>query len=106
MRKARWSLRCLEEAGGPFSFSSKIFRQNAPLFSFGNRRGSEASRKGGADMNVTPNKPPGRDAEEERLNVLIAVCVIVRWLAEQARKQLEKEKALRRGGRQGGNQDE
>lgn len=40
-------------------------------------------------MNVTHNKPPGRDAEEERLNVLIAVCVIVRWL------QLEKEKALR-----------
>ena len=57
-------------------------------------------------MNVTPNKPPGRDAEEERLNVLIAVCVIVRWLAEQSRKQLEKEKALRRSGRQGGNQDE
>ena len=48
-------------------------------------------------MNVTHNKPPGRDTEEERLNVLIAVCVIVRWLADQARKQLEKEKALRNG---------
>ena len=57
-------------------------------------------------MTVTTNKPPGRDAEEEQLNILIAVCVIVRWLAEQARKQLEKEKALRRSGRQGGNQDE
>ena len=57
-------------------------------------------------MYVTPNKPPGRDAEEERLDAFIALCTFIRWLAEQARKQLEKEKALRRGGRQGGNQDE
>ena len=57
-------------------------------------------------MNVTQNKPPGRDADSERLDAFIALCTFIRWLVDQARQQLEKEKALRCCEGRGGNQDE
>lgn len=46
-------------------------------------------------MDKLQNKPPGRDAPaEELIDILIAISVVAKRLAEKLRKQMEKEKAL------------
>lgn len=47
-------------------------------------------------MDKVPNKPPGSDAaDEELIDILIAVSVVAKRLAEKLRKQMDKEKAFR-----------
>ena len=76
--------------------SPGIFRQNDRLFSFRKQRGHEATQEGGTDVDISQNRPPGRDApDEELIDALIAVSVVAKRLAEKLRKQSEKEKALR-----------
>ncbi len=89
-----------------FHFLQKFFGKTPAFSLLETREAVKPSGKEDADMSVTPKKPPGMDANEERLNAFIALCTFIRWLADQARQQLEKEKALRLSEGRGGNQDE
>lgn len=68
--------------------SQIIFRQIVRLFSFRKQRGHEATQEGGTDVDISQNRPPGRDApDEELIDTLIAISVVARRLAEKLRKQ-------------------
>ena len=44
-------------------------------------------------MEAIQNRPPGERTDEELIDVLIAISVVAKRLAEKLRKQLENEKS-------------